>query len=197
VPKKRRKRKTQKATNNDGAKTAAVSSKAIAAEVRAAVARQASDVEKRHRAAIAKAAVELDTTDASIIRLHLMYPTMTQEQIGDVIGLSRQAVNERMNAPKFKRAVEVAVRPALEIFESNKPAAARRLGELIQSPDHHIAVRASMAHMWSEIHRNDKGNSGADFIAFIQEAYERANPGGTKGNEETSAPAAASTAPGK
>lgn len=133
------------------------------------------ELEKRRRAAIAKAALELDHVDGEILRLMLQYPKITQEAIGDAIGLSRKQVNGRINAPKFQNALQVATRSALEIFESNKARAARKLGSLLDSKDEHIAIRAAIAHMWPHIHGEAKDGSASDFVTFIQEAYELAN----------------------
>jgi hypothetical protein len=132
------------------------------------------DFETRRRQQIAKAALELDHVDAEILRLMLMHPGITQKQIGDMIGLTRKQIRVRLKAAKLKRALEIANRSALEIFQGNQAAAARRLGELIHSRDEHVAIRATIAHLWGFIHQ-EKGNMGADqFVAFIQEAFELA-----------------------
>jgi predicted DNA-binding protein (UPF0251 family) len=146
------------------------------------------EFERRKRAQIAKAAIELDHVDAEILRLLLTYPSMTQEQIGDVIGLSRSAISERVNAEKFKRAIEIANRSALEVFEGNKARAARVLGELLASPDDRIKIRAAIAHMWPEIHQQDKSGGASDFVAFIQEAYELANETKSGASSESAKP---------
>lgn len=135
----------------------------------------AEEFETRKRAQIAKAAIELDQLDAAILQLVLTHPSITQEQVGEIVGLTRQTVNERMNAPKFKRATQIATRSALEIFEGNKARAARVLGELLGSPDDRIKIRAAVAHMWPEIHKGES-KTGEDFVTFIQEAFERAQP---------------------
>lgn len=133
----------------------------------------AEDFETRKKAQIAKAAIELDQVDGAILQLVLTHPSITQEQVGEVVGLTRQTVNERMNAAKFKRAIQIATRSALEVFEGNKARAARVLGELLGSPDDRIKIRAAVAHMWPEIHKGES-KSGEDFVSFIQEAFERA-----------------------
>lgn len=128
----------------------------------------------RQRAAIEKAALELDTLDASLLRYSLQFPGLTQEQLGNLVGLGRKAVAERMHAPKFARAVATASRSALEIFGDNKRRAAVKLGELIDNPDPHIAIRASIAHMWPHIHASDDVGDANDFVKFLVEAYEQA-----------------------
>lgn len=127
----------------------------------------------RKRQAIAKAEQEIDDVDKAILMWTLKVPGLTQQQIADLIGYSRDQVNARMNLPKFKRALQIATRPALEVFEGNKARAARKLGELIDDPDSRIAIRAAIAHMWPEIHQGNTGK-GEDFVTFIQEAFERA-----------------------
>lgn len=151
-------------------------------------AREAAEFEARKRAAIAKAAVELDHVDGRILELMLKYPKITQEQIGDIVGLTRQTVNERVNADKFQNALKLATRAALEIFQGNQAAAARKLGALIHSKDDRIAVRASIAHLWPFIHGDKAGGGGEDFVAFIQEAYELAQEKG-KGTPAEDQPA--------
>lgn len=133
------------------------------------------DFERRKRQQLAKAAVDLDHVDAEILRQMLTHPAITHAQIADLLGLPRrQTVTERVNASKFKRALEIANRTALEIFEANKARAARVLGELLGSPDDRIKIRAAIAHMWPHIHAGEKGTGTEDFVTFIQEAFEQA-----------------------
>ncbi len=141
-----------------------------AAELRA-------DFERRKHQQIARAALELDHVDAEILRLMLTHPAITHHQIAACLGLARrQTVTERINASKFQRAIEIANRSALEIFEANKARAARVLGELLGSEDERVKIRAAIAHMWPHIHVHDDGKtSAADFVRFIEEAYELAN----------------------
>jgi len=153
--------------------------------------RLAREFDARKRAQLAKAELELDHVDAAIFRNVLTYPAATQKQIGDLVGLSRRAVQARMYAPKLKRALEHANRPALEIFESNKPRAARVLADLLSDPNTQVRARAAIAHLWSEIHRETGTSGGDQFVAFIQEAFDRANAKG-----EASEPAAAAIALG-
>ncbi len=136
---------------------------------------QQADFERRKRAQLATATLELDHVDAEILRLMLQHPKITQQTIGDIIGLSRRQVNVRIHAGKFQRALGEANRRAIELFEEHKTAAARRLGELIDDPDPHVAIRACIAHLWPHIHATAERTSTADFVTFIEEAYERAN----------------------
>lgn len=131
------------------------------------------EFERRKRQQLAEAALKLDPTDLAILTVRMNHPTATTKQIADLVGLSRVATSRRINARKFKRAEEEAARSALEIFERNKARAARKLGTLIDSPDHHVALRACIAHMWPEIHARDK-NSTEDFTSFVQQAFELA-----------------------
>jgi hypothetical protein len=131
------------------------------------------DFEKRKRQQLARAAIEHDAIDAEIFRIYILHPTITQKAIGALVGRTRKEINKRMNAPKFKRAVEIANRSALEVFESNKARAARVLGEMLGSPDDRVKLRAAIAHMWPHIHADTK-HTNEDFVSFIQEAYEAA-----------------------
>lgn len=132
------------------------------------------DFDRRKRHQIARASIELDPVDILILEHVLLRPYLTQAEIGDLVGLGREAVNIRINSDKLKRAVAEAGRSALEIFEQNKARAARKLGKLIDDPDSRIAIRAAIAHMWPHIHAGGEGKSGDDFVRFIQEAYEQA-----------------------
>lgn len=153
----------------------AINSAKRVAEAKAAQAEERTEFERRQARAIAKASVELDEMDLAILRLSLQHPGLTQEGIGDIVGLSRNSVNTRVNAEKFQRAVATASKSAIEILDGNKAAAARKLGELINNPDARIAIRAAVAHLWPHIHAPNDGKSGGDFVAFIQEAFELAN----------------------
>ena len=136
---------------------------------------EASEFERRRAADLAKAALELDPLDLKILQLSLNFPSATQEQIGAIAGLSRKQVNLRMCAPKFRRAVEIAKRTAIEVFQNNQAKAARVLGDCLDSKDERIKIRAAIAHMWPHIHADaGKGDGKGDFVSFIQEAYEAA-----------------------
>lgn len=139
------------------------------------VARQRDEFKRRKRAQLAKAMLELDHVDAHILQLMLQHPKITQQTIGDSIGLGRQQVNLRIKAGKFQRALHESTRSAVELFEENKTAAARRLGTLVHHADPHVSIRACIAHLWPHIHATDERTSVADFVKFIEEAYERAN----------------------
>jgi hypothetical protein len=148
--------------------------KARKAELEAQATRAREEFERRRRRDLAKAAIELDPVDILILEHTMFRPWLTQEQVGDLVGLGRQAVNERINAEKFKRAIAEAGRSALEIFQSNQAKAARKLGKLIEDPDSRIAIRAAIAHMWPHIHAGDASRDGDDFVTFLQEAFEHA-----------------------
>jgi hypothetical protein len=136
--------------------------------------RQEDELAARRRRDLAKAAIELDPVDVLILQHQVLRPWLTQEQIGDLVGLGRQAVNERINAPKFQRAIAEAGRSALEIFQSNQSRAARKLGKLIDDPDSRVAIRAAIAHMWPHIHADSNAKTGDDFVKFLQEAFDKA-----------------------
>jgi hypothetical protein len=135
---------------------------------------QRTEFERRRKQSIARAALDLDPIDGAILGLIINHPMLTQTQIGEIVGLERHAVSERMNAPKFKRAVAEANRTSLEVFEKNKTHAARVLGRLLDSKDEHVALRAAIVHMWPHIHAEGRGGAGSDLVSVIQEAYELA-----------------------
>jgi hypothetical protein len=153
-----------------------LSRQAREAAMKAAADKEAAALEARRRRDLAKATLDLDPMDLAILEHVLRFAGITQEQIGDLVGLSRQTVNERVNSDKFQKALAHASRSSLEIFESNKAKAARKLGALIDNPDVHVALRASIAHLWPTIHApGGTGTKDEDFVAFVQEAFERAN----------------------
>lgn len=159
----------------------------LVVDVEAERKRQAEAFERHRTQQLARAALELDPMDAEILKLAVVHPGLTQEQIGDLVGLGRQAVNERMNAEKFKRAIAIATRTAIEIFDANKAAAARKLGELIQSKNDYVSLRAAVAHLWPHIHTSAKDGGTDAFVSFVQEAFELATK---SAEEEGGAPAA-------
>ena len=160
-----------------------------AESVSVAVDHERAEFERRRQAQIAKASLELDNVDAQILQLLLRFPGLSQTVIGQHVGLTRQAVAHRVRAQKFKRALYEAHRVALDVYQSNQAAAARKLGALIHSDDATIALRACIAHLWPIIHRDPQDSTGHDFAQFISEAYElaskqrtatRARPAGRK-----------------
>lgn len=68
---------------------------------------------------------QLDNIDAQIIELMKDFPSMTDREIADVVGLSRQRVCTRRNAPKFKaKMAEINRTPEETLREYLKEAAA-------------------------------------------------------------------------
>ncbi len=157
-------------------------------------AREAREFERRRRAELIRAKVELDPLDGRILECLMRHPKITHRQIADLLGIGRrQTVTSRINAPKFQRALKEANLSAVEIFELNKRRAARVLGQMLGSPDERIKLRAALSFMWPEIHDQAKAANGPDdFITFIREAFERATNGDTStadGETPASAPA--------
>lgn len=154
-------------------------------QIRASNVVDAEEFERRRARDEARAALDLDPTDIAILKLVLNHPTLTQEQVGALVGLGRTAVGIRMNAAKFKRAIDEAGRSALEVFQSNQARAARVLGDLLGSPDDRIKIRAAIAHMWPHIHSDSsKGDGRNDFASFVQEAFEAAQANKAARNQE-------------
>jgi hypothetical protein len=125
---------------------------------------------RRRRAEVVRASLELDHVDVEILRLVLQHPGITQEQIGDLVGLRRQQVNVRMRADKFQRALRAAQRSALEIVQDNSVAAARRLGELIRHEDPRVALRACIAHLAPLLYRRVSDTEAEAFARFLEDA---------------------------
>lgn len=143
----------------------------------------------RQRHAELQALIELDAKDLAILELHLAHPYLTQRQIGthERVQLSRNAVRARMQAPKFKRALAEAARPALDIVRSNQAAAARRLGQLLHDPDARVALRAAIAHLWPLLRHEEEAASPAaaalgrlldDACAYVQHHHHERREGG-------------------
>ncbi len=132
------------------------------------------EFERRQLQAIAKAAITFDEVDKAILQLKIQHPGITQKTIAEVLGYTRQQINVRINAAKFKRALDEIAMTAIQVFESNQARAARKLGLLIDSVDETVAIRASIAHLWPIIHRDPAATTGQDFVKFVNEAFELA-----------------------
>lgn len=59
----------------------------------------------------------LDAEDKQIMALKLDHPGITTEDIGKIIGLSRDAISRRINAPKWQAAWEKFHTPAKNMIE--------------------------------------------------------------------------------
>lgn len=86
---------------------------------------------------------------------------MSDEEVGKAVGLGRLAVNRRKNKPAFKAAIAESQLDALTIFRKNQANAARRLGELVNSNDLDVALRASIEHL-KPLLRDEGSGAGQD-----------------------------------
>lgn len=113
----------------------------------------------------------LDEVDRQMLQLVLAQPSITDTQIGVVVGLGRQTVNRRRNRPAFEQAVKTEQLDALAILQRNQPRAAKVLGELLESRDEDIRFKAAREHLLSLTRNVDDAAGGADaFARFLEDA---------------------------
>ncbi len=135
------------------------------------------EFEQRKRQAFARAELELDSEDLEILRLILNHPGITHRQIAELRGVRRrQTITERINKPKFQRALAEANRPAMEIIQASQARAARKIAKLIDHEDPRIALRAAEL-IVAPLIRESGDAENASFLRFVQEAYELATKG--------------------
>lgn len=82
----------------------------------------------------------LDAADKKLLQLMLSYPSMTNEELGSVVGLERSSVSRRTNDPKFLKALNEFYKEPLSIIEDNLRKAARVLVKALDSEDERIRV---------------------------------------------------------
>lgn len=114
---------------------------------------------------------QLDAVDRQMLQLVLAQPSITDTQIGAVVGLGRQAVNKRRNRRAFERAVKNEQLDALAILQRNQPKAARVLGELLASKDEDIQFKAAREHLLPLTRGDEIAGDAADaFARFLEDA---------------------------
>jgi len=85
---------------------------------------------------------ELDEVDYKIMRYILDYKSLTNIQIGELIGYSEKQISLRRNKPAFKKAIAVYSLKPIEILISLKPEAAIKMGKHIRSKDERVSLKA-------------------------------------------------------
>jgi DNA-binding Lrp family transcriptional regulator len=136
--------------------------------------REVDAFEASRRAQSVRSTWELDGIDSRILEMQLRHPAITHREIGDILGIRRQTVTERVNAPKFKRATAIANQAARDIYLGAQAEAARKLRQLVHSEDERVALRACITLLWPIIHRPADEAHASEFARFIAEAYELA-----------------------
>lgn len=86
----------------------------------------------------------LDEIDALMIKTLISNPSITDAELGKIIGLGRQATNERRNKPFFKAAIMEYMKPAEEIIKDMQPEAARGLRKSINDSDARVRIQAQL-----------------------------------------------------
>lgn len=94
--------------------------------------------------------VALDALDQRIMQLELNYPTITDEEIGDEIGLGREAVNRRRNAQKYQAKINSFLAEPLETIKAALSKAARVVVKALDSQDEKVRVTAAFKILMSE-----------------------------------------------
>lgn len=85
---------------------------------------------------------DLDDTDRRILRYLLEYPKISQREIGEWLHISQYAVSNRMNQPRFRKALIEFTCSTEDLLTRAANEAARRLIKLCVSSDDQNAVNA-------------------------------------------------------
>lgn len=115
----------------------------------------------------------LDDIDKKILTFTLEKPGMTDSEIAAVVGLRREQVNRRKNAPKFKAAVEEAQLTTLALIAQMQPLAARTIQRLMRpNYDPEIQLQAAKFTLSPVMRSRSAGEGDADddFLSAIEEA---------------------------
>lgn len=116
----------------------------------------------------------LDDVDRAMLAVLEAKPAATDQELARAVGLVRETCNRRKHRPAFQKALKLLRLEALEVFRQNQAKAARRLGELVDSSDEEVALRASTEHLKPLLRKEDAGGgeSGAEaFARLLEDAY--------------------------
>jgi hypothetical protein len=83
---------------------------------------------------------ELDGVDRIMLKQLVQYPNTTQVELGQLVSLTKQAVNARVNKPAFKAALNDVLGSTEEHLKEAARRAARRLKKLVDHDDPEIAA---------------------------------------------------------
>ncbi len=117
---------------------------------------------------------ELDDVDRAMLAVLEAKPAATDQELATAVGLVRETCNRRKRRRAFQKALEMLRLEALDVFRGNQRKAARRLGELVDSKDEDVAIRASLEHLKPLLRKEDAGGgeSGAEaFARLLEDAY--------------------------
>lgn len=85
----------------------------------------------------------LDEIDRQIMKIKIQYPTITNQEIADIVGVdSQQVVNYRINRPGFQSAFAEVTATTEEHMRTAANQAARRLKRLVNDDDKQVALQA-------------------------------------------------------
>ncbi len=89
--------------------------------------------------------IQLDAVDAKLARLLIETPAMTDQELADKLGISRQTANRRKNGPSVQKLVRTALAiPEREMRRLTTKALAR-LEALLDDEDPKIKLAAATA----------------------------------------------------
>jgi hypothetical protein len=92
----------------------------------------------------------LDALDKRILQLELSYPSITDQEIADEIGVDRKTVNRRRLAEKYQKAIHSFLAEPIETIKASLQKAARVLVKALESDDEKIRVGAAIKILASE-----------------------------------------------
>jgi len=88
---------------------------------------------------------ELDVVDQDLLKRVIMYPAISDAELGAMVGLARGTVNKRRNAAKFKDAMNEHLRPPIERIKKLANACAEKYQQLLNCGDLKIEERVARA----------------------------------------------------
>ncbi|MCX5750867.1 MAG: winged helix-turn-helix transcriptional regulator [Candidatus Saganbacteria bacterium] len=86
---------------------------------------------------------ELDGIDRAIILESQANPAITQQELANQLGISRQVVNARFNSAKVQVALRGVFKDAVAILKDNQAEAAKVMAGLLGSDNENVRFRAA------------------------------------------------------
>jgi hypothetical protein len=112
-----------------------------------------------------------DDLDQSIAAILIASPSMTDAELGDRVGLSRQAVNKRRNSASLKRLLNDQYAISTDNIKRLISKSLKTLEECLDSPDERIRLAAALPLIkliQNDIQLNPKEDAGPRTVVFIR-----------------------------
>lgn len=141
---------------------------------------------------------EIDEVDKQMIAAVLQAPSITNAELGALVGLKEPAARKRRNRPAFQRSFDFLVLDAVGVLQANQRRAAEKMGELLESPVEIVAYKAAEFHLKPGLARllSDVKGAGSDagfedWLGLLEQSYQdRKDAGIVKQIGSASTPAA-------